>query len=77
MSKITSELDDLISTGLSLPECELENLNNTFEEDEYIDWQKKLMDQNSEVNSPGKRVSLEDKERAVAFSKRYLFNRKE
>ena len=42
VSKTITELDDLISTGLHLDDILLDELDHHFEEDQYIDWDKKI-----------------------------------
>lgn len=45
IAKVTSELDDLISTCSNLTEENYNELDKTFIGDRYVDWQKKIQDE--------------------------------
>ena len=80
ISKIVSELDDLISTGSALSRDKdiVEDLGEIFVEDKYVDWQKKIED--SKDLSNGKKEKPQYHMRASMgakeFSHDYLTNRR-
>ncbi len=80
ISKVTSELDDLISTCSALSNEKLDELDNTFIDDTYVDWAKKIEGQASYLEHEEKISSPADKKTATSvlqFATRRLLQRKE
>lgn len=62
IAKVTSELDDLISTCSALTDDNFIELNHTFTKDKYVDWQKKILDEGSISNNDKERNKKDEKE---------------
>lgn len=79
VSKITSELDDLISTAFELDDDNLEMLGRCYAGDIYVDWKNKKFG-NIETDSDAQNSKSRDEiheENAVMYAKEHLMRRKE